>query len=153
MVDSPYVVHHEGVEYFSLGPAELWREMTDLHRFEQWWSWLRDLRLEPDEVATGSSLTFTVVSPLPHRVKFEVDFTEVVPEELIRATVAGDLRGVASVELEAHDGGSKLTLTFDLEPTFTPLRVLVRVARPFIVWTKNWAISMALKAFRDHVGA
>lgn len=151
-MDSAYVVHHQGVEDFSLPPAELWREITDLKRFEQWWSWLRDLRVVPDEIATGTELSFSVVSPLPHRLRFVVTFTEVVEERLIRAAVAGDVRGTASVEIEAHDGGSRMTLAWDLEPTATPMRVLVRLARPLIVRTKDWAISVAVSSFRRHVG-
>lgn len=150
-MSSPYVVHHEDDEFFSLPPAELWREITDFHRFEQWWSWLHDLDVEPAEITTGSKMTFAIVSPLPYRLSLEVVFDEVVPERSIRATVTGDLRGDASLEVAAHGSGSKLTLVWDLEPAHAPMRLLVRIARPLIMRTKDWAIAIALRGFRRNV--
>jgi hypothetical protein len=152
-VASPYVVHHEGDEYFSLPPDELWREITNWYRFEEWWSWLYDLHVEPDPIESGSRLTFAIVSPLPYRLGLEVHFTEVQEPQRIHATVDGDLRGDASLYVVEHAGGSKLTLVWDLEPAHAPMRALVRFARPVIVRTKDWAISIALRSFRRHVGA
>jgi len=152
-VTSPYVVHHEGVELFTLPPDELWREITDWRRLEGWWSWLHGLTVEPDEIASASRLRFSIVSPLPYRLNLEVDFVEVVPQESIRATVSGDLLGDARLHLEEHASGSKLTLVWDLEPAHAPMRMLVRVARPLIMRTKDWAIAIALRTFRRNVGA
>jgi hypothetical protein len=150
-VSSPYVVHHEDDEFFSLPPDELWREITDWTRFEEWWSWLHDLRVEPGTIASGSKLTFAIVSPLPYRLDLEVNFLDVVPERSIRAAVDGDLRGDASLRLVPHAGGSKITLIWDLEPAHAPMRLLVRIARPLIVRTKDWAIGIALRTFRHHI--
>lgn len=144
---------HRGVERFSLPPNELWIELTDAHRFERWWSWLRDLRLEPDRVETGTTMTFSIVSPLPYQMHCVVDFVEVVDHQRIRTVVAGDLRGWADLEIEPRDGGSEIVLEWELEPTQTPMRLLVRAARPLIMRTKDWAIDIALNAFRRNVGA
>jgi hypothetical protein len=150
-VSSPYVVHHEDDEFFTLPPDELWREITDWGRFEEWWSWLHDLRVDPETIASGSRLTFAIVSPLPYRLHLGVNFLDVVPERSIRASVDGDLRGDASLRLVPHGGGSKLTLIWDLEPAHAPMRLLVRVARPLIIHTKDWAIGIALRTFRHHI--
>lgn len=144
---------HRGVERFSLPPNELWIELTDAHRFERWWSWLRDLRLEPDRVETGTTMTFSIVSPLPYQMHCVVDFVEVIDHQRIRTVVAGDLRGWADLEIEPRDGGSEIVLEWELEPTQTPMRLLVRAARPLIMRTKDWAIDIALNAFRRNVGA
>jgi hypothetical protein len=150
-VTSPYAVRHDGEELFALPPSELWPEITDVHRFERWWSWLRDAHLHPDEVATGSVLTFAIVSPLPYRLRCHVEFIEVIPEMQIRAHVTGDLEGWAGLEVEPHGAGSLVRLQWELEPTQAPMRVLVRVARPLINRTKDWAIDIALRAFRRNV--
>lgn len=136
-----------------MAPDELWTEITDAHRFERWWSWLRDLRLEPDRVETGATMTFSIVSPLPYQMHCIVDFLEVVEHQRIHTVVAGDLRGWANLEIEARDGGSEIVLEWELEPTQTPMRLLVRAARPLIMRTKDWAIDIALNAFRRNVGA
>jgi hypothetical protein len=150
-VSSPYVVRHDGEEVFGLPPDELWPEITDVHRFERWWSWLRDASLEPDEVASGSVLTFAIVSPLPYSLHCTVEFVEVIPEQIIKTKVTGDLKGWASLEIEPHDEGSIVWLRWELEPTQAPMRVLVRAARPIIMRTKDWAIDIALRSFRRHL--
>lgn len=150
--DSPYVVKHHGTEHFALAPADMWAEMTDVARFEEWWQWLRDLQLVRGGIVTGGGMSFGVVSPLPYSLRVIVDFVEVVVEERIVAEVSGDLRGSARVELRpADDGGSDIDLSWELEPTHRPLRALVRIARPFIVWTKDWVIDIALRGFRTRV--
>lgn len=151
-MSSPYAVRHDDEELFELSPAELWPEITDVHRFEKWWSWLREARLEPNEVAAGSVLTFAIVTPLPYKLRCRVEFTEVVVEERIETIVSGDLKGWATLDIEAIDEGSAVWLRWELEPTQTPMRVLVRVARPLIVRTKDWAIDIALRSFRRNVG-
>ncbi len=150
--DSPFVVHHHGTEHFALPPEQMWAEMTNVARFEQWWQWLRDLDLVRGGIVTGGGMSFGIVSPLPYSLTISVDFKEVVPEKRIVADVSGDLRGTAGLVLrEAEDGGSDLDLSWDLEPTQRPLRALVRIARPFILWTKDWVIDVALRNFRDKV--
>ena len=145
---SPYSVRHDGEEFFGLPPKELWPEITDVQRFQRLWSWLREADLEPDEVASGSVLTFSIVSPLPYKLRCRVEFIEVVPERRIETTVSGDLKGWATLEIEAVDDGSMVWLQWELEPTQTPMRVLVRAARPLIMRTKDWAIDIALRTFR-----
>lgn len=148
---SPYAVRHDGEEIFALPPQELWPELTDLRRFERWWSWLRESELEPDEVASGSVLTFSIVSPLPYKLRCRVEFTEVISAERIDAVVSGDLKGWAELEIEPHEEGSCVWLRWELEPTQTPMRILVRAARPLIMRTKDWAVDIALRSFRRHV--
>ncbi|MEA2453398.1 MAG: hypothetical protein QOG04_2108 [Actinomycetota bacterium] len=150
-MSSPYAIRHDGEELFELAPDELWPEITDVHRFEKWWPWLRDARLDPDDVEEGSILTFTIVTPLPYKLRCTVEFTEVVPCERINTIVSGDLKGWASLEIESFEDGSRLFLRWELEPTQGPMRILVRAARPLIVRTKDWAIDIALRSFRRNV--
>ena len=126
--------------------------MTDLQRFEEWWSWLRDLEIVDGGIVPGGGIRFGIVSPLPYALRLVVEFEEVVPEERITARVSGDLKGSAGLELSpSEDGGSDLVLYWDLEPEQRPLRALVRIARPFILWTKDWVIDIALQNFRQRV--
>ena len=148
---SAYAIRHDGEEFFDLPPHQLWPEIIDVHRFERWWSWLRDAHLDPNEVVTGSMLTFSIVSPLPYRLRCIVDFVTVVPEEKIETLVTGDLKGWAHLDIEADGEGSRVLLSWELEPTQMPMRVLVRAARPLIMRTKDWAIDIALRAFRRNV--
>jgi hypothetical protein len=88
---------------------------------------------------------------LPYKLRCKVEFTEVVPHERIETLVSGDLKGWASLEIEPSDGGSHLWLRWELEPTQGPMRMLLRVARPLIIRTKDWAIDLALRSFRRNV--
>ena len=148
---SPYAITHEGTEVFALTPAELWAEVTDVDRFEEWWSWLSDLRLEPPEVATGTVLTFKIVTPLPYSMQCRVEFINVIEAEQAETLVTGDLRGWANLEIWPHEGGSSIVLSWELEPTQRGFRFLVRAARPLITRTKDWAIDIALRSFRRNV--
>ena len=150
-MSSPYAVRHDGEELFDLSPVQLWPEITDVHRFEGWWSWLRGAELEPNVVASGSVLTFSIVSPLPYKLRCRVEFTDVVLQERIEAVVSGDLKGWATLDIEPVDEGSAVWLRWELEPTQTPMRLLVRAARPLIVRTKDWAIDIAVRTFRRNV--
>lgn len=130
----------------------MWAEITDVTRFEGWWQWLRDLELTGGGIVTGGGMSFGVVSPLPYSLHIAVHFTEVIAESRIAAEVSGDLLGRALLEMRgADDGGTDLDLSFELEPAHRPLRALVRMARPFIVWTKDWVIDIALRGFRTKV--
>ena len=96
-------------------------------------------------------MTFSIVSPLPYSLRCRVEFTDVVLEERIEAVVSGDLRGWATLDIEPIDEGSSVWLRWELEPTQTPMRLLVRAARPLIVRTKDWAIDIAVRTFRRNV--
>ena len=148
---SPYSVHHEGDEVFALPPDRLWAEITDVERFEGWWSWLHDVEVKPEPVATGSVITFRIVSPLPYGLRCRVDVTNVIPGELIETDVSGDLRGWASLRIRPDPRGSAITLTWELEPTQRPMRLLVRMGRPVVVVAKDWAIDHALAVFRRNI--
>lgn len=150
---SPYSIGHRGEETFTLPPESLWAEITDARRFERWWSWLRNMRVEPDRIETGSTLSFSIVSPLPYQMHCVVDLEEVVEYRLIRSSVSGDLKGWANLAIEPHGTGSRIVLEWELEPTQMAMRLLVRAARPLILRTKDWAIDIALSSFRRNVGA
>ena len=148
---SPYSLYHEGREVFELSPEQLWAEITDVERFERWWSWLHDVELDPDRVDAGSVLTFAIVSPLPYRLRCRVEMSAVVPGELIETDVSGDLKGWAKLVIRPHPAGSEITLSWELEATQRPVRVLVRVGRPIVMRAKDWAIDHALATFRRNI--
>lgn len=148
---SPYAIAHEGTEVFALTPEELWAEVTDVDRFEEWWSWLSDLRLEPPEVVTGTVMTFKILTPLPYSMHCRVEFVNVIEAEQVETLVTGDLRGWANLEIWSHEAGSSIVLSWELEPTNRGFRFLVRAARPLIMRTKDWAIDVALRSFRRNV--
>lgn len=150
-VTSKYEIEHEGDEIFALSPSALWTEFEDVERFESWWSWLGDLKLEPRTLATGSVMTFAIETPLPYRMQCRVEMTDVVEAESITARVSGDLQGWATLQLYPEGAGTRVVLRWALEPTQLPLRLLVRAARPLIVRTKDWAVDHALSVFRRKV--
>src|SRR3712207_259517 len=97
---SPFVVDERRSFAFPVPPAVMWDDLQHVDRFPTWWRWLRDFEVDGDGLAPGSVLRGTVVPPLPYRLRVRVTIEELEPGRRIAASVDGDLRGPAALELE-----------------------------------------------------
>jgi hypothetical protein len=135
---------------FDVDRAQLWEAMASPADYRRWWPWLR--RFEGDRLEPGAVWACTVQPPLPYVLRFELTIEEVVPLELITATVAGDLRGTARLEvrdLGAGDGQrSEIRLRSSLAPTNRVLQAFARVANPVVRYGHDWVLDTGLRQFR-----
>jgi carbon monoxide dehydrogenase subunit G len=95
----PYVIEYSGSFRLPASPDEVWSALGRFDRYEEWWSWLTELRVDGPGLEVGAILDGTVVPPLPYRMRVQVTLVECTAPRAIRAVVAGDLRGQARLLL------------------------------------------------------
>jgi len=148
---SPYSVHYEQEFSFSLSPEELWESIAHTERFEGWWAWLRELRLDGDGLVEGAQLHGVVTPPLPYRMRLHIGIERCVKPERIEASVAGDLRGRAHLALEPDRSGTLATVAWDIEMRQRPMRVAALFGRPLLRWGHDRVVEATVESFRRNV--
>jgi carbon monoxide dehydrogenase subunit G len=147
-VGSPYVIEYEGRFSFPVPPQQVWSAIEHLERFETWWGWLRDLRVEGPGLAAGSVLHGVVAPPLPYRMRLRVELLESVPPCRIEAAVQGDLVGHARLVLEPEGEGTRASVTWTIEMMQRPMRVAARIASPLLRWGHDQVVAATVAGFR-----
>ena len=74
--------------------------LQHMERFESWWGWLTEFRVDGPGLQAGSVLRGVVVPPLPYRIRVQIELLECVRPERIDAAVHGDLEGRAQLLLD-----------------------------------------------------
>lgn len=133
---------------FAVPPEVLWSALSRTDDYRRWWPWLR--RLEGADFAEGARWRCEVQPPLPYSLRFELELEEVVPPRFVTATVTGDLRGHAAIDVRATVEGSELRLVSTLGPDSAVLRTIALVAHPLVRFGHDWVIDTGLRQFRQH---
>lgn len=146
--EAPAVRFHTDRRYhLPLSPAELWDSVSRVDDYQVWWPWLRGFdgsRLASDEVWACH-----VQPPLPYWVRFEVTLGEVRAPHTVHASIRGDVRGEAHLEIREHLVGSEARLVSDLEPGNPLLRAVARLAAPMVRYGHDWVLDTGAKQFLD----
>ena len=151
MASSSCVIDYRGVFSFPVPPDELWVAIERVDRFEGWWSWLSEFRIEGDGLQTGSVLRGVVAPPLPYRMRLRVELTDCERPTRIEADVHGDLEGQARVLLEPEDDGTRVQVTWTIEMMQRPMRLAARVAHPLLRWGHDRVVEATVNGFRRHL--
>jgi hypothetical protein len=132
---------------FDVDAGTLWDRFSDIDRYESWWPWLHSF--DPDGgFAPGARWSCVVVPPLPYRVHFTVELDRIEVGRRVEATVTGDVRGAAVLEVhDGADGGSRARLRSELAPAHPVLRSVGRVARPMVEWGHDWVLDQGRHQF------
>jgi hypothetical protein len=126
---------------------ELWDAFADTSTYPAIWPWLRDFSSGPLEPGVGAD--FRVRPPLPYSLHFAVMLDEVVRPERVVASVAGDVRGPASLVLSpTADGGSLARVTWSLELVRPTLRRVEPLARRPMIWGHDLVVAIGVRQFR-----
>jgi uncharacterized protein YndB with AHSA1/START domain len=147
------LIDYRGAYTFPVPPPELWDAMERTDRFQGWWRWLSEFRLEGDGLRAGSVLTGVVAPPVPYRMRVRVDLEECVRPSRIRASVHGDLEGPAELRLAARPGGSRVDAAWTLEMMQRPMRLAARVAHPLLRWGHDRVVEATVDGFRRHLAS
>jgi carbon monoxide dehydrogenase subunit G len=147
-VSSPYVIEYEGRFSFPVPPRQVWSAIEHLERFETWWGWLRELRVEGPGLTAGSVLHGVVAPPLPYRMRLRVVLLESVPPRCIEASVQGDLVGHARLVLEPEGQGTRASVSWTIEMMPRPMRVAARIASPLLRWGHDQVVAATVASFR-----
>jgi hypothetical protein len=147
---SRLLVHFVGEYTFPVTPEQMWDRLSHFDEYSGWWAWLRDFTAVPDDsgLSDGTQLYGTVVPPVRYRLALRINLDRCVRPSLVEATIDGDLRGEAVLQLVAVDGGSMATVEWNLVPTSKPLRVATRFAHPVVSWGHDQVVAMAVAGFR-----
>lgn len=151
MAGSPYVIEYRGAFSFPCPPGEVWSAMQRFERFERWWSWLREFRVEGPGLEAGSVLHGVVVPPLPYRLGVRIALLECVRPRRIEAAIHGDLEGAARLVLEPEGEGTRASVSSTIEVMQRPLRVAARVAPRVLRWSHDRVVEATVTSFRGHL--
>lgn len=152
-MSSPYRFKlRQEFRFRDLSAEFLWAKLCERERFGDWWPWMRDLKSRGKDLEPGAGFDFTVVSPLPYKMRLDVEIVDSTRPDLIDARVTGDLEGEAGIELIEESTDVTLAIVhWDVEVRDRAMRVGARVARPLIRWGQDWALRVALERFRSHL--
>lgn len=144
-------VSHEARVDFAAPPDRIWAYLKRTDLFEEWWAWMRDVRLEGDALTAGSTIGFVIDPPIPYHLDISVAVTEAQPERLLRGRVTGDLTGDATFELEGDENGSCVRIAWDVRISSPLIKPVIVVARPLLLRAQSWAVTVALRGFRSYL--
>lgn len=133
---------------FDESTETIWNALTSIDSFAEWATWMRDLRVDGEGMIPGTILSFDVASPLPYRLKLDIEITRVIQADSIYADVRRDLRGRGSVHLRDAGANTQVELSWEVEPASRPLRTLLFVSGPLVRWSQDWAVRAALSGAR-----
>lgn len=135
---SPYVISYRGRFAFDLAPRHVWSTIEHTERFEAWWPWLRQVRLDGAGLEDGAELHGLVSPPVPYQMRVRVVLDRCVAPHRIDATVHGDLEGEARLVLDPGGpdgtGGTEAEVSWTIEMMQRPMRLAARVAHPLLRW-------------------
>jgi hypothetical protein len=151
MAGSPYVIEYRGAFSFPCPPEAMWSAMQRFDRYESWWGWLREFRVEGRGLETGSVLHGVVVPPLPYRLGVRIALLDCVRPERIDAAIHGDLEGAARLVLEAEHEGTRASVSSTIEVMQRPLRIAARLAPPVLRWGHDRVVEATITSFRGHL--
>lgn len=150
---SPYVIDYQGTFDFELPPGAMWDALEHSERFEDWWGWLRELRLDGGALETGSVLRGLVSPPVPYEMRVQVMLDRCTRPERIDATVGGDLKGTARLLLEPWGTGTRAEVAWTVEMRQRPMRVAARLASPLLRWGHDRVVEATVNGFRRNLRA
>jgi len=150
---SPYVIDYRGAFAFDLPPEALWSAIERSERFEGWWAWLRELRMEGAGLEDGAVLHGVVSPPVPYVMRIDVVLERCTWPTRIDAHVLGDLRGPAWLTFEPRDAGTRAEVGWTIEMMQRPMRAAARLAHPLLRWGHDRVVEATVSGFRAHLRA
>lgn len=140
------IVRSDRSYHFARPPEEVWAALGSVDAYRRWWPWLR--RFDAEALAPGARWECSVRPPVPYRLRFTVTLGEVEAPSRITASVSGDIFGDACVSLAAADGGCRVRLTSELQPSGQPLRGVTRLAPWLAQFGHDWVLDTGVRQFR-----
>jgi carbon monoxide dehydrogenase subunit G len=145
------VIDYRGIHDFACTPAELWDAIKHFERFEAWWPWLQEFRLEGAELRDGAVLRGVVAPPLPYRMRIQVELTRCRRPVSIEASVRGDLVGPARLMLAPTASGTRVEAVWTVEMMQRPMRLASRIAHPLLRFGHDRVVDVTVARFRRYV--
>ena len=148
---SPYVIDYHGTFELPAPPGDIWATVEDMDRYESWWGWLREFRIQGGGLVTGAVLHGVIVPPLPYRMRLRVELLECIPARRVDARVHGDLEGSARLLLEPYGGGTRASVEWTIEMMQRRMRLAALVGHPLLRWGHDRVVDATVVGFRRHL--
>jgi hypothetical protein len=145
---SPYVIDYRGAFDFDLSPEAMWSSLERCERFEGWWGWLREFRLDGPGLETGTVLHGLVSPPVPYQMRVDVVLDRCTRPARIDASVEGDLEGDAHLVLASRGTGTRAEVAWTVEMKQRPMRLAARLASPLLRWGHDRVVEATVAGFR-----
>jgi carbon monoxide dehydrogenase subunit G len=148
---SSSVIDYRSRFAFDVPPEVVWSSIEHGERFETWWAWLREFRLDGPGLEAGAVLRGVVSPPIPYTMRIRVVLDRCTPPSRIDATVHGDLEGEARLLLERSDEGTLAEVSWTIEMTQRAMRVAARVAPPLMRWGHDRVVDATVAGYRRYL--
>lgn len=143
-------VRSSHVAYLEGAPGEVWATISDVADYRRWWPWLHEL--DAQSLAAGQTWRCRVKPPLPYSVAFSIHVEEVVVEQLVVASLTGDIRGTARLEIRPARTGTEIRLTATLTPANRLLALMTTWFAPVARFGHDRIISDGFRQFAAATG-
>ena len=140
-------IRYTGEFWFPVQVDDFWQLIESFDRYQDWWPWLHAFEADTAGLVAGNVLRGTVVPPVPYRLHLHVRLLACQRPSSAEATVAGDLRGHASLSFDELRGGTRVRAEWTLEMASAPMRLAARVARPLARWGHDRVVEMTMLGF------
>ncbi|HYA67380.1 MAG TPA: hypothetical protein VED63_01495 [Acidimicrobiales bacterium] len=145
------VIEYRGEFEFLLSPEAMWNAIEHYERFESWWWWLGEFRLDGAGLVSGAVLHGLVSPPVPYQMHVSVWLEECAAPYRIDAIVDGDLVGPAHLRMSPWGSGTRAEVDWTLEMTQRPMRAAARLAHPLLQFAHDRVVEATVSGFRRHV--
>lgn len=147
----PHEMGFVGSYDFPLPPEQLWADVERFDRFEQWWGWLRGLRVEGSGLRDGTILRGVIVPPVPYRIAVHVELHGCRRPRRVDADVRGGLHGPARLRIHPSGSGSRVLIGWHFEMRQAAMRAAARVGYPLLRWGHDRVLDRAVAGYRRHL--
>lgn len=147
----PTVIDYRRSFRFAVTPQQMWEALSDPRRFESWWGWLGQFRVDGKGLVEGAVLTGLVSPPVPYRMQVTVRLERCVSPQRIDAIVEGDLQGSAWLQLRPEGEGTNAEVAWRIEMMQRSMRLAAHVAAPLLRWGHDRVVDMTVAGFRRHL--
>ncbi len=147
----PTVLPHVSTHHVAASRESVWEAIEDIHRFPDWWTWLREFEADRERLEPGLVMRSRVSPPVPYPMRVTVRIEDVSRLEWVEASVTGDLEGPASLRLLESKGGALLRVAWEMEMRRPAMRTVAFVARPVLVRGHDQVVARTVRRFRQRV--
>jgi uncharacterized protein YndB with AHSA1/START domain len=125
----------------------VWKAISSVEKYSTWWPWLREF--SASALVAGDRWKCVVQPPLPYLLRFTVSIDQVEAPALVLASVDGDVRGVARLDLCESDERTEVHVRSLLAPASRLLRAMSVLARPIARFGHDWVFDTGARQFAE----
>jgi hypothetical protein len=100
-------------------------------------------------LAPGEVWSCTVRPPAPYTLRFRLAIDQVEPGRRVTATIGGDIRGRARLDIADGGPGTRVRLRAGLAPANRWLAAVASLARPAVRYGHDWVLDTGARQFGE----